>query len=104
MWGIPHLFCYVTAKHSLLVAMFCQKAVFSPAVHLLSIKDGKRCQIQDGALASSDICALLPFIQITINLLETDKVISRQTFFTVVVVTIPHNFLLRDKITRNADV
>lgn len=52
-------------------------------------------------LASSDICVLLPFIQITINFLETAKVISRQPFFTLVVVTIPRNFLLRDKITRN---
>lgn len=84
--------------------MFCQKGVFCPAVHLLSIKDGKRCQMQDGAFASSDICALLPFIEITTDLLETDKVISRQPFFTVVVVTIPHNFLLRDKITRNGDI
>lgn len=54
-----------------------------------------------GHLASSDICVLLLFIQITIHLLETDKVLSRQPFFTLVVVTIPHNFLLRDKITRN---
>lgn len=54
-----------------------------------------------GHLASPAIYALLPFIQITINLLETDKVTSRQPFFTAAVVTIPHNFLLRDKITRN---
>lgn len=60
--------------------------------------------MQDGAFASSDICALFPFIEITTNLLETGKVISRQLFFTVVVVTIPHNFLFRDKITRSADV
>lgn len=54
-----------------------------------------------GHLASSGICALLPFLQITINFPETDKMVSIPPFFTVVVVTIPQNFLLRDKITRN---
>lgn len=48
-----------------------------------------------GHLASSGIYVLLPFIQITINLLETDKVTSRQPVFTAAVVTIPHSFFLR---------
>lgn len=80
--------------------MFCLKAVFCPVVHLLSIKDGKRCQVQDGTFGIIWHSCATP-VYTDNNLLETDEAVSRQPFFTVVVVTIPENFLLRDKITRN---